>query len=187
MQQTIHRYRGRKDDPLYRIRMKPCAGAAKDSPKSARLHAAISLDERHDEVHIAWQCAQQLRDAYRSANLAEGRRIAQKVLASFPTCPIPENKRLGQTLNSGRPRSWPTRHRPSIQRRQRSHQRTHRAPPPHRPRVPQTARPSWIATGGWRSGRLGWSPMGLDGVVSEPQIRALFGHHRVARRLSSWP
>ncbi|MCI6557661.1 transposase [Schaalia hyovaginalis] len=28
-----------------------------------------------------------------------GRRIAQKILATFPTCPIPEVKRLGTTLN----------------------------------------------------------------------------------------
>ena len=34
--------------------------------------------------------------------MAEGRRIAEKVLASFPTCPIPEIKRLGTTLKRWR-------------------------------------------------------------------------------------
>ncbi len=51
---------------------------------------------------MAWQCAQQLRDAYRAENLAEGRRIAERVLASFPTCPIPEIKRLGRSLKQWR-------------------------------------------------------------------------------------
>jgi transposase len=31
---------------------------------------------------------------------AEGRRIAGKVIASFPTCPIPEVARLGRTLKA---------------------------------------------------------------------------------------
>ena len=68
----------------------------------ARLERAIAADERHDEVYVAWQCAQRLRAAYRAANLAEGRRLAEKVLASFPTCPIPEIKRLGTTLTQWR-------------------------------------------------------------------------------------
>jgi transposase len=68
----------------------------------ARLEAAIEVDERHDEVYIAWQCAQQLRSAYQAENLTEGRRIAEKILASFPTCPIPEIKRLGKTLKQWR-------------------------------------------------------------------------------------
>lgn len=76
MQQTTHRYRARNDDPLYGIRMSPALGPRKTHRKAPGLHVAISLDERHDEVHIAWQCAQQVRDAYQSANLAEGRRIA---------------------------------------------------------------------------------------------------------------
>ena len=33
---------------------------------------------------------------------AQGRRIAEKILASFPSCPIPEIARLGRTLNQWR-------------------------------------------------------------------------------------
>jgi transposase len=33
---------------------------------------------------------------------AEGRRIAEKLIASFPTCPIPEVARLGRTLKAWR-------------------------------------------------------------------------------------
>jgi transposase len=99
VQQTIHGHRGRKGDPLYGIRLILRCGHERLTDKQrARLDKAILADERHDEVYVAWQCAQQLRDAYRAENLAEGRRIAERVLASFPTCPIPEIKRLGRTL-----------------------------------------------------------------------------------------
>ena len=47
-------------------------------------------------------CAQQVRDCYHQASHADGRAIAEKVLASFITCPIPEVKRLGKTLTTWR-------------------------------------------------------------------------------------
>jgi len=49
-------------------------------------------------VFVAWQCAQQLRAAYHQRDLTTGRRIAEKVIESFHTCPIPEIARLGRTL-----------------------------------------------------------------------------------------
>lgn len=103
VQQTIHGHRGRKGDPLYGIRMILRCGTERLTDKQrARLERAISTDERHDEVYVAWQCAQQLRAAYRAESLVEGRRIAEKVLASFPTCPSPEIRRLGRTLKQWR-------------------------------------------------------------------------------------
>ena len=33
---------------------------------------------------------------------ADGRRVAEKILATFPSCPIPEIARLGRTLNRWR-------------------------------------------------------------------------------------
>ncbi len=53
-------------------------------------------------MFIAWQCAQQLRSAYHAKDLAEGRRIAQKIVDTFHTCPIPEIARLGRTLRRWR-------------------------------------------------------------------------------------
>jgi transposase len=103
IQQQIHGHRGRKGDPLYGIRTILRCGVEKLTDRQrARLDKAIAADERHDEVHIAWQCAQQLRSAYQTENLANGRRTAEKILASFPTCPIPEIKRLGKTLKQWR-------------------------------------------------------------------------------------
>jgi transposase len=103
VQQDTLGHRGRKGDPLYGIRLILRCGAEKLTDKQkARLAKAISADDRHDEVHVAWQCAQQLRAAYTTPSLPEGRQIAEKVLASFPSCPIPEIARLGRTLKQWR-------------------------------------------------------------------------------------
>jgi len=99
----VHGHRGRKGDPLSGIRLILRCGAEKLTDKqTTRLATAIAADERYDEVHVAWLCAQQPREAYRCENLAEGRKTALKVLDSFPTCPIPEIKRLGKTLKQWR-------------------------------------------------------------------------------------
>jgi transposase len=103
VQQEIHGHRGRSGDPLYGIRTILRCGAEKLTDKQkARLTKALDADERHVEVELAWRCAQQLRAAYQASNLSDGRRIAEQVLASFPTCPIPEIKRLGKTLKQWR-------------------------------------------------------------------------------------
>ena len=69
---------------------------------AARLEAAFTADDRHVEVELAWHCAQQLRSVYHQPSHADGRRVAEKILASFPTCPVPEIARLGRTLNQWR-------------------------------------------------------------------------------------
>lgn len=104
VQQQIHGHRGCRGDPLYGIRTILRAGAEHLTDRQwRRLERAITADERHDEVFVAWQCAQQLRAAYTSANPAHGRRIAERLLTSLPTCPIPEIARLGKTLKQWRP------------------------------------------------------------------------------------
>ncbi|HEY9494666.1 MAG TPA: transposase, partial [Intrasporangium sp.] len=68
VQQEIHGHRGRRNDPLYRIRNILHAGAEHLTERQqARLAAAIAADERHDEVWVAYQCAQQVRAAYHQA------------------------------------------------------------------------------------------------------------------------
>ncbi len=101
-QQTLG-HRGRRADPLYGIQNVLRCGADRLTDKQkTRLAKAIAVDERHDEVLLAWMCAQQLRAAYKHPNLAEGKKIAEQILLSFPTCPIPEIKRLGKTLQRWR-------------------------------------------------------------------------------------
>ncbi|KRF40080.1 ISL3 family transposase [Terrabacter sp. Soil810] len=99
VQQEIHGHRGRKNDPLYRIRNILHAGDDRLTERQrSRLAAAIAADERHDEVWVAYLCAQQVRSAYHQASHTEGRAVAEKILDSFQWCPIPEIARLGRTL-----------------------------------------------------------------------------------------
>lgn len=100
IQQETLGHRGRKGDPLYGIQNLLRAGAEKLTDKQwARLERAIGArPDEHLPVYLAWSCAQQLRSAYRHPNPAEGRKIAERILESFPTCPVPEIARLGRTL-----------------------------------------------------------------------------------------
>jgi len=103
VQQDIHGHRGRKNDPLYRIRNILRAGEENLTDRQrARLDAAWTADERHVEVELAYRCAQRLRSAYHQGSHAAGRRVAEKVLATFASCPIPEVARLGRTLKQWR-------------------------------------------------------------------------------------
>jgi hypothetical protein len=54
------------------------------------------------EVTLAWHCHQQLRLMYQVTDPTQGRAIAERVIDSFPTCPIPEVARLGRTLRQWR-------------------------------------------------------------------------------------
>ncbi len=52
---------------------------------------------------MAWSCYQQLRAIYAGTDTTKARRdLAEKVIASFPSCPIPEVARLGRTLRAWR-------------------------------------------------------------------------------------
>jgi hypothetical protein len=66
----------------------------------ARITRAFAAHQAHDEVDLTWQCAQQLRSAYKHADKVEGRTIAEQIIDSFPSCPIPEIARLGRTLHT---------------------------------------------------------------------------------------
>lgn len=104
VQQDTTGHRGRSGDPLYGIRTMLRAGQENLTDRQlARLDAAVAAHEAHDEVHIAWQCTQSLRAIYHTASPAEGRRLAEKIVASFPGCPIPEIARLGRTLRQWKP------------------------------------------------------------------------------------
>jgi transposase len=99
-QNTLGR-RGHKDDPLYKIRGLLRHGQENLTERQrARLEAGLQAGDPSWEVTVAWSCYQQLRSAYASTNPVNGRKIAEQVIDSFPTCPIPEVARLGRTLRS---------------------------------------------------------------------------------------
>jgi transposase len=100
VQQDTLGHRGHKDDPLYQVRGLLRHGVERLTERQqAKLTRCLAAGDPDREVDLAWQCYQQLRSIYH-ATAAEGRRIAEKVIASFPTCPIPEVARLGRTLKA---------------------------------------------------------------------------------------
>nr|WP_187345602.1 ISL3 family transposase [Serinicoccus sp. CNJ-927] len=99
VQQDTTGHRGRKGDPLYGIQTILRAGAENLTDKQrARIQRAFAARAEHEVVDLTWQCAQQLRAAYKQVDRAEGRKIAERIVVSFPSCPIPEIARLGRTL-----------------------------------------------------------------------------------------
>ena len=103
VQQDTTGHRGRRDDPLYRIRNILRAGQEHPTDRSrARLETAFAAREDHVEVEVAWRCAQQVRSCYHQDSHAAGRAVAEKILDSFASCPIPELARLGRTLKQWR-------------------------------------------------------------------------------------
>jgi len=101
-QQTLHR-RGHKDDPLYRVRRTLLTGVEHLSDRQrARLDRYLPIGDPIGEVEVTWNVYQQVRSIYHAETPAVGRRIAQQVLDTLHTCPIPEVKRLGKTLRRWR-------------------------------------------------------------------------------------
>jgi transposase len=103
VQQDTCGHRGRRNDPLYRIRNILRAGQDRLTDRQrARLTDAFTARDEHVEVEVAWLCAQQVRSVYHQDTPAAGKVIAEKILNSFTTCPIPEVARLGRTLKQWR-------------------------------------------------------------------------------------
>ena len=71
-----------------------------------RIPAPLVVDTvaraEHLEVEVAYRCAQQVRSCYHQDTHANGRAVAEKILAAFASCPIPEVARLGRTLRRWR-------------------------------------------------------------------------------------
>jgi transposase len=97
-EQTGHR--GRKDDPLYRIRRVLLIAEEKlDSHGTSRLNSLLQLGDPNAEVAIAYRVKERLRDFYRANDDAEGRQILSELQQhclkkSMP----PEIQRLGRTI-----------------------------------------------------------------------------------------
>ncbi len=96
--------RGHKHDPLYKIRGLLRHGLEHLTERQhARLQGGLLTGDPNGEVELAWSCYQQLRAIYAgTASLRERKALAEKLITSLPTCPIPEVARLGRTLRAWR-------------------------------------------------------------------------------------
>lgn len=103
IQQETLGHRGRKGDPLYGIRHVLRAGRQRLSPRQqTRLASALAAHPDHVAVEVAYHCAQDLRDVFHQPTPARGRQLAEQLIATLPSCPIPETARLGKTLRRWR-------------------------------------------------------------------------------------
>jgi transposase len=103
VQQATLKRRGHKDDPLYKIRRTLLTGVEHLTNKQRqRLSKYLPVGDPDGEVELAWQVYQRVRSIYHADSPAAGRQIAQKVIDTLHTCPIPEVKRLGKTMRRWR-------------------------------------------------------------------------------------
>ena len=103
VQQDTLGHRGHKGDPLYRIRGLLRHGAENLTDRQrAKLDTCLALGDPDWEVTLAWQAYQRLRAIYHAPSAAAGKQPAEQIIATFPSCPIPEVARLGRTLRAWR-------------------------------------------------------------------------------------
>ncbi len=100
VQQETLGHRGHKDDPLYEVRRLLRKGSDRLTNRQlGRLEAGLQAGDPDFAVTVAYTCAQQVRSIYHAPTPEQGCTLAEKLLATLPTCPIPE---VGRTLRSWR-------------------------------------------------------------------------------------
>jgi transposase len=103
VQQDTLGHRGRKDDPLYRVRRLLRRGAETlTDVQRSRIGAALEAGDPHGQVALARQVAHQVRALFHAPTPEQGRALASRLLDTLHTCPIPEIARLGRTLRAWR-------------------------------------------------------------------------------------
>jgi transposase len=103
VQQETTGHRGRKDDPLYRIRRVLRRSAANLTPHAwDRLLAGLEDGDVDEQVSMAWIAAQELRLIYRSTSRARAAQLFHRWLVGCADSEVPELHRLARTLDSWR-------------------------------------------------------------------------------------
>jgi transposase len=103
-QQALLGHRGRKHDPLYRIRKLLLTAAEQLTSRGrARLRAGLAAGDRFGEVAAAWQGKELLRAVYAAADLAATRAALDRFYRWCDGVQILELSRLARTV-----RAWQT-------------------------------------------------------------------------------
>ena len=104
VQQEQTGHRGRKRDPLYRIRkllLKACGNL--DAAGWARLGAGLAAGDPDGHVNAAWQLKEITRDLYRARDVAHAREILDLLYAWAASGDVPEMRRFARTLARWQP------------------------------------------------------------------------------------
>lgn len=96
-------HRGRKDDPLYRIRKLLLSGAERlDDRGQDRLLLGLRVGDPHDELLGAWLAKESVRDVYLTDDPREAAVLLDKAIIGCLDDPVPEIRSLGHTLERWR-------------------------------------------------------------------------------------
>ncbi len=103
VQQETTGHRGRRDDPLYRIRRVLRRGADRLTERAwARLLAGLDAGDVDNQIGAAWIAAQDLRLVYRAADRAQAEQRLYRWLVHCADSDVPELHRLARTIDSWR-------------------------------------------------------------------------------------
>lgn len=103
VQQDTTGHRGRKNDPLYRIRRVLRRGADNLTHRAwERLLAGLDAGDDGGQITKTWIAAQDLRLIYRSASREQAQRRLHRWLVSCADSDVPELHRLARTIDSWR-------------------------------------------------------------------------------------
>jgi transposase len=95
--------RGRKPDPLYRIRKLLLTGTERlDDRGNDRVLLGLRIGDPHDEVLGAWLAKESVRDVYLTDDPAVAATLVDKAIAGCAADDVEEIRSLGKTLSSWR-------------------------------------------------------------------------------------
>ncbi len=96
-------HRGRKTDPLYKIRKLLLKGNERlDSRGSDRMLLGLRAGDPHDEVLGAWLAKESVRDVYLTDNPADAATLLDKAIVGCRRDDVAEIRSLGRTLTRWR-------------------------------------------------------------------------------------
>jgi transposase len=102
--QELLGHRGRKADPLYRIRRVLLTGAERLSDKAwARLNEGLRMGDPDDEVLDAWLAKEKTRDVYLSDDPEQAAELLDAAICFCESSHVDEVRTLGKTLAAWRP------------------------------------------------------------------------------------
>ena len=96
-------HRGRKRDPLFRIRKLLLTGSERlDEQGSRRMLLGLRVGDPHDELLGAWLAKESVRDVYLADTPAEAALLLDKAIVGCLADDVAEIRSLGKTLRSWR-------------------------------------------------------------------------------------
>ena len=97
------KHRGRKEDPLFKIRKLLLKGAERlDEQGRERMLLGLRVGDPADELLAAWLAKESVRDLYLTADPAEAAVLLDKAIIACRADDVPEIASLGRTLDRWR-------------------------------------------------------------------------------------